>query len=1144
MDENEKFGIKKDEIQSELIKTDEPTKNSDENAFEDNEDNYKSEGTVILHITRFTDFARGEGPGQNQRLSEPIFVRGLPWKILAIPREMPNRQMIGVRNGGSPCKGLGFFLQCNGDSKDLTWNCTATATLKMKSPKDDKDDFVRKISHQFHSKENDWGFSQFMTCDQILDPITGFVDENDTVTLTADVNADAPHGVQWDSKKHTGYIGLKNQGATCYMNSILQTLFFTNRLRKAVYQMPTEDDDPENSVALAMQRVFYELQFSTAPVGTKKLTKSFGWDTVDSFLQHDVQELCRVLLDNLESKMKTAKVADTIPSLFKGRMKSYIKCKNIDFESSREESFYDVQLKVKGPTISKILDSFDDYVTVEELDGENKYDAGDHGLQPAQKGVKFLSFPPVLHLQLMRFQYDPQADANVKLNDRFEFSDELDLNKYIDEEGESDDYMFLLYAVLVHSGDFHGGHYVVYINTSLSANNTAPNQQKWCKFDDDVVSRAVHRDAVEANFGGDDPEIVSRSFSNAYMLVYVKKNSIDAALSPISEKDIPEHLKNRFEMEKKRDAQRKQEREEASHYCEITLVTEEDLKAHTGFELFDQNTLEVQCRKLKVEKAMTYHDLYKFIGSNMSLDPTEFRLWNFTDGRIMRRDYYSYIPDFPRPTSLIPYDPEFGHNIEDEDMNGISPPTDQVTSDHMVYMEVGKYNRDTNKRVLHKFDSSHEYLAFIKYYNHERRRTEFKGIMFFHQDRQLITYIPKLCPIVGIPTDTKLNLFLEQRPDSIVPLQRNLPTFIRDFKAFFDGCIIVAEQSDRVTEQNNTKQYFTELYNRIDVEAHVNVSGLQSKANTFVTPFKGEIGLDWKLNRVCNWIGTQIDYDPTSILLWKIHQHTEKPIIQMTDHTHFTVKELLNLCPPLFDPRTPRCYKLYYTKLPIRVADLDHRRHLSIQVLGDKFQVSEMNLFVEKNGTVGHVLEEAKKEFPYSENGTGQLRLIQVGTTPSVLRVFHVLSKDQSINEVQGASSPSFSFRVEEIPSDQLSVVQDERLLPVAHYDKEPTRTFGVPFFIKIRNEEPIAMVKQRIKEMLEVPDKDFEKYKFCIITNNRVVRELDNDENAVVHLSELNTNHYGMSMSAAPYLGIDHVNKSRGMRGSHTTEKAIVIHN
>ena len=64
----------------------------------------------------------------------------------------------------------------------------------------------------------------------------------------------------WDSKKHTGYVGLKNQGATCYMNSLLQTLYFTNELRRAVYLMPTEHDDLIKSVPLAMQRIFYELQ--------------------------------------------------------------------------------------------------------------------------------------------------------------------------------------------------------------------------------------------------------------------------------------------------------------------------------------------------------------------------------------------------------------------------------------------------------------------------------------------------------------------------------------------------------------------------------------------------------------------------------------------------------------------------------------------------------------------------------------------------------------------------------------------------------------------------------------------------------------------------------------------------------------------
>lgn len=36
----------------------------------------------------------------------------------------------------------------------------------------------------------------------------------------------------YDSKKETGMVGLKNQGATCYLNSLLQSLYFTNAFRK------------------------------------------------------------------------------------------------------------------------------------------------------------------------------------------------------------------------------------------------------------------------------------------------------------------------------------------------------------------------------------------------------------------------------------------------------------------------------------------------------------------------------------------------------------------------------------------------------------------------------------------------------------------------------------------------------------------------------------------------------------------------------------------------------------------------------------------------------------------------------------------------------------------------------------------------
>jgi ubiquitin carboxyl-terminal hydrolase 7 len=73
----------------------------------------------------------------------------------------------------------------------------------------------------------------------------------------------------------------------------------------------------------------------------------------------------------------------------------------------------DIQLNVKG--MKNLYESFRDYVAVETLEGENKYQAEGLGLQDAKKGIIFESFPPVLHLQLKRFEYDIQRDAMVKV---------------------------------------------------------------------------------------------------------------------------------------------------------------------------------------------------------------------------------------------------------------------------------------------------------------------------------------------------------------------------------------------------------------------------------------------------------------------------------------------------------------------------------------------------------------------------------------------------------------------------------------------------------------------------------------------------------------------------------------------------------
>jgi ubiquitin carboxyl-terminal hydrolase 7 len=53
-------------------------------------------------------------------------------------------------------------------------------------------------------------------------------------------------------------------------------------------------------------------------------------------------------MDKLEEKMKGTPVEGTVKALFEGSTRNYIKCVNVDYASLREETFYDIQLDVKG----------------------------------------------------------------------------------------------------------------------------------------------------------------------------------------------------------------------------------------------------------------------------------------------------------------------------------------------------------------------------------------------------------------------------------------------------------------------------------------------------------------------------------------------------------------------------------------------------------------------------------------------------------------------------------------------------------------------------------------------------------------------------------------------------------------------------
>jgi ubiquitin carboxyl-terminal hydrolase 7 len=176
------------------------------------------------------------------------------------------------------------------------------------------------------------------------------------------------------------------------------------------------------------------------------------------------------------------------------------------------------------------------YIEVVDLP---EYNAENIGIRPAKKTTTFEELPRILMLQLKRFQMNPMTNVMEKINQRFEYYDQIDLNKYTNYS--SYDNVYNLHAVIVHSGEIDSGHYYTYLKPEVKS--------KWYKFDDEVVSRADDQEVFQKNYGGDRIKyhlnneskinaISELNNTSAYLLLYIKKSCIDQILTKVKIEDV------------------------------------------------------------------------------------------------------------------------------------------------------------------------------------------------------------------------------------------------------------------------------------------------------------------------------------------------------------------------------------------------------------------------------------------------------------------------------------------------------------------------------------------------------------------------------------------------------------------------------
>ncbi|KAF2816307.1 cysteine proteinase [Mytilinidion resinicola] len=1043
-----------------------------------------------------------------RREQGPVFeCAGHPWRILFFPF-------------GNNVDFASFYLEQGFEDKKVPedWYACVQFMLVLWNPNDPTMLVQHQATHRFTADEGDWGFTRFaelrkLYASQWEDRNRPMV-ENESCNVTAYVRVlKDPTGVLWhnfinyDSKKETGMVGLKNQGATCYLNSLLQSLYFTTAFRKAVYQIPTEKEAERTNSAYALQRLFYLLQTSPLAVPTNELTASFGWDSKQIFEQQDVQELSRVLMDKLDEKMKGTEAEGALEKMFVGKMKTYIRCINVDYESSRLEDFWDIQLNVSGN--KNLDDSFKDYIQVETMDGENKYFAEGFGLQDAKKGVLFETFPQVLHLQLKRFEYDFNRDAMMKVNDRYEFPEVWDASPYLSEQADrSEPYIYHLHGVLVHSGDLNAGHYYAFLKPEKNGH--------FYKFDDDRVTRATQREALEENFGGDyQPQVngnvqsqrnpYTRAWSNkrsmsAYMLVYIRASRSDSILMPDQIVEPPPHLPQKYAEERVILEKKRKEREEAHLFMEIQVGSEENFKAYQGFDIVPWKSDDSSAlpKSYRIRRTTTVAEFAKVVADDLDVDADMLRPWV-----MVNRQNGTVRPDVPI-------------TFPDMSVEEASSKYGNKTSNFRLWMEKAD-GRDGEGNAVFKeksvdirnAQSNRPLMLFLKHFDVDAQTLYGVGNFYAAFQDRVCDLSPAILKMMSWPSGTQFKLYEEIKQNMIEPMK---PKATLAGSEIQDGDIITVQKtlSEKETQQvtatggyTDAKEFYDYLLNRINVE-FVPKFLSDPEEETFTLALSKKMTYD----QLCAKVGERLSIDPTHLRFTTVNASGRpKQAIK------YNVGSLLGT---ILQPSTyhytgnvmQKADALFYETLDMSLKELESRKMVRVTWLPEGLSKEEIyDLMIPRTGVVQDVLDSLQKKANISDELMPKVKLYDAHSS----KFYKYLSSDYSILGI----GEFFSLYADCFPEDD-----SPKKISVFHFDKEPSKTHGIPFQFPIKEGEVFKDTKVRLSEFTHIKGKQFEKIRFALVGRPHYSKpEFLEDDDVLFDL---------LGSRDEYALGLDHVNKAR----------------
>ena len=313
-----------------------------------------------------------------------------------------------------------------------------------------------------------------------------------------------------DQVSSNNFIGLKNLGCTCYMNSLLQVFYNINLFRESLLKCKCQTTN-KNSL-YEVQKVFFNLKYLRNGYYTPdSFVNNYDNEILNPHQQMDVDEFFSNLLDKLENRIKNTDNENLIKYFFQGKLNDSLTFQEgCEHHRTNVTNFYSIQLQVMNK--KNIYESLDTLTEGELMNGDNCIFCPQCNKKfPALKSQSFNQLPRILMFVLKRFEFNYDTMAKIKINDFYEFPLDLDMSKYIQ---NNDNNKYKLKSVVVHIGHSEGGHYYAYIKDEQS--------NVWHQFNDTSVTKFDINDLRRETFGGKEEETGEEKNRSAYLLFYEK----------------------------------------------------------------------------------------------------------------------------------------------------------------------------------------------------------------------------------------------------------------------------------------------------------------------------------------------------------------------------------------------------------------------------------------------------------------------------------------------------------------------------------------------------------------------------------------------------------------------------------------------